>query len=170
MDTFTTALVSKYTTAIPPEWDWFGPLVGDWNFSYYDHRGKPTGVVTGQWLFRRILRGTGVEDLLISPSVDAPDGSPETQGAYAASIRMFNPRQQCYDVTYCSRQRTLRLRFTKEGSRLVGDNPDNPREKWVFSQIRQSSFQWSKVTVLENGAWRTDCSIHATRNDSHTSL
>lgn len=163
-DRFPTALLSKYTKIIPPEYDWFGPLVGDWNFTYYDHRKKSGAVVTGQWLFRRVLQGAGVEDLLISPSLDAPDGDVETGGAYAASIRMYNPKKLCYDVTYCSRQRTLCLSFFREGSKLVGTTQENPNEKWVFSDIRDNSFQWHKVTVLENGAWRTDCSIHATRS------
>lgn len=163
MDTFSAALLSGYTTAIPPEFDWFGPMVGDWNFRYYDHRNKQVPPVTGKWLFRRILRGTGVEDLLLSPSIDAPDGRADTAGAYAASIRMFDPRLKCYEVTYCSRGRTLFLRFEKDGTRLVGTPQDNPREKWVFSDIREDSFQWQKVTVLDSGAWRTDCSIHAIR-------
>lgn len=163
MDTFDSALHSGYTMAIPPEYDWFGPLVGDWDFKYYDHR-KSTGfAVTGQWLFRRILRGTGVEDILISPSIDALDGAEETNGAYAASIRMFNPKENCYDVTYSSRARTLTMRFFKEGNKLVGTTAQNPNEKWVFSDIREGSFQWSKVTVLASGAWQTDCSIYATR-------
>lgn len=163
MDTFAAALLSRYTTAIPPELDWFGPMVGDWHFTYY---GKQPTPVTGQWLFRRILRGTGIEDLLISPSIDAPDGAPETDGAYAASIRMFNPRESCYDVTYCSRQRTLSLRFVKEGNKLVGTVRDNPAERWVFSELRPNSFQWAKLTLLENGAWRTDGTIYATRKQN----
>lgn len=160
MDTFASALLSKYTTAIPAELDWFGPLIGDWNFTYY---GKHPTPVTGKWLFRRVLRGTGIEDLLISPSIDAPDGAPETDGAYAASIRMFNPKEICYDVTYCSRRRTLFLRFVKEGSKLIGTVRDVPEEKWVFSEIRPDSFQWTKVRVLESGAWLTEGTIYATR-------
>lgn len=163
MDTFANALLSKYTMAIPQEYDWFGPLVGDWEFRYYDRRKDVNPTVTGQWLFRRILRGTGVEDILISPSIYAPDSAEEIDGAYAASIRMFNPKEKCYDVTYSSRARTLTMRFFKEGSKLVGTAVHNTNEKWVFSDIREGSFQWSKVTVLENGAWRVDCSIYANR-------
>lgn len=163
MDTFATALLSGYTLAIPQEFDWFAPLVGDWDFRYYDRRKEGSPTITGQWLFRRILRGTGVEDILISPAIDALDGAEETNGAYAASIRMFNPKENCYDVTYSSRARTLTMRFFKEGSKLVGTAGHNPNEKWVFSDIREASFQWSKVTVLASGAWRTECTIYATR-------
>ena len=45
MDLFTSALISKFTTKIPPEFDWFAPLIGDWDFSYHDsHNGirRPT--------------------------------------------------------------------------------------------------------------------------------
>ena len=36
MDTFSEALLSSKTDRIPQEYDWFAPLIGDWDCDYYD--------------------------------------------------------------------------------------------------------------------------------------
>lgn len=156
MDQFTNALLSKYTTAIPPEYDWFAPLIGDWEYRFSNQ--QTVVPVKGQWMFRRILKGTGIEDVFVSPSADGPDG-----GAYSASIRMFNPKEKCYEMSYASTARSTQMRFVKEGDRLVGTVADNPDEKWYFTDIRPDSFRWHKAIVQPNGAWRVVCSIYATR-------
>lgn len=163
MDQFTAALVSKYTTAIPPEYDWFAPLIGDWEFSFYNQQSNAYGRAKGQWLFRRILKGNGIEDVFISPSSDAPGSNEQSGGAYSASIRMFNPKEKCYEMSYASASRSTQMRFVKEGDRLVGTVADNPNEKWYFSNIRPNSFEWHRALVLPNGAWKVACSIYATR-------
>ena len=60
MDRFTAALISKYTLKIPPKDDWFAPLVGDWDIRCVDAMRRET---KGEWFFRRVLDGTGIEDL-----------------------------------------------------------------------------------------------------------
>ena len=49
MDYFTSALISKYTTKIPPEFDWFAPLIGDWDLA----------ITTIKMVFAGIFRGNG---------------------------------------------------------------------------------------------------------------
>ena len=36
MDTFSEALLSGTTNKIPESFDWFAPLLGDWDCDYYD--------------------------------------------------------------------------------------------------------------------------------------
>ena len=36
MDSFMEALLSEKTDKIPEEYDWFAPLIGDWDFEYHD--------------------------------------------------------------------------------------------------------------------------------------
>ena len=36
MDTFSEALLSGKTDRIPDQFDWFAPLLGDWDCDYYD--------------------------------------------------------------------------------------------------------------------------------------
>lgn len=66
MDAFLEALTAG-ENQIPPEFDWFAPLLGDWDFTYTDGLGGGRAV-QGEWLFRRALNGAGIEDLFICPS------------------------------------------------------------------------------------------------------
>ena len=40
MDSFIEALLSGKTDRIPDEYDWFAPLIGDWDCDYYDEPEK----------------------------------------------------------------------------------------------------------------------------------
>ena len=157
MDHFISALLSKNTLTIPKEDDWFVPLLGDWDLRIYR---EPGGVpVHGEWFFRRVLNGTGIEDVFICPTDSHSD-------EYGASIRMYHMGQKNYIVTYASTKETLQLCFVKDGRHLVGTLLENPTEKWVFSEIRQDTFRFQKVTALDGGAWRVNCDIFANRKQN----
>ena len=72
MDTFSEALLSEKTDKIPESFDWFAPLLGDWDCDYYDEYVKgEKRHVKGEWIFRRVLEGTGHFHL----SVQSHEGS-----------------------------------------------------------------------------------------------
>ena len=63
------ALLSEKTDRIPDEYDWFAPLLGDWDCDYFDEPSEGhKRHVKGEWLFRRILEGAGIQDIFIFPS------------------------------------------------------------------------------------------------------
>ena len=164
MDAFMDALVSGHTEIIPTEYDWFAPLLGDWEFDYYD--GYGTSVprqVKGEWLFRRVLNGSGIQDLFICPSRAAMEADPQPDGEYGAAIRMFNPAQGCYDMVYVCEKYIKRLIFRMESGKLAGTVLDNPAEKWVFSEMTEDSFHWQNVTVLPDGTWKINSDVYARR-------
>ena len=66
MDTFSEALLSDKTDRIPDEFDWFAPLLGDWDCDYNDNYGGQERHVKGEWIFRRVLEGAGIQDIFIS--------------------------------------------------------------------------------------------------------
>ena len=70
-DRFSEALLSGKTDRIPDEYDWFAPLLGDWDCDYYDEPepGRKRHV-KGEWIFRRILEGTGIQDIFIFSGFD----------------------------------------------------------------------------------------------------
>ena len=68
MDRFTDSLLSGKTDKIPDEYDWFAPLLGDWDCDYYDEYGGQKRHVKGDWIFRRVLEGAGIQDIFIFPS------------------------------------------------------------------------------------------------------
>ena len=62
MDSFIEALYGRSEETIPEEYDWFAPLLGDWEFDYKDKfidgdRSRPQRQLKGEWIFRRVLNG-----------------------------------------------------------------------------------------------------------------
>ncbi len=164
MDTFSEALLSAKTEKIPDEYDWFAPLIGDWDCDYEDelisHQKRH---VKGEWIFRRILEGTGVQDIFIFPSRSTKETHPQPDGEYGTSLRMFNRKNGCYDVVYTCETCMKRLCFKKEGSRLVGKVLDEEAAYWIFSDITENSFHWENVTLNPDGSRILVCEIFGKR-------
>ena len=169
MDTFSQALLSEKTDKIPDEYDWFAPLLGDWDCDYDDNYGGQPRHVKGEWIFRRVLEGTGIQDIFIFPSRATKENAPQPDGEYGSSLRMFNRTEKCYDVCYTCDHCMIRLRFTKEGERLVGKVLDIPDCYWIFSEITGDSFKWENVMIKPDGTKILDCEIHGKRI-KHVSL
>lgn len=164
MDAFIDALLSTNAEKIPKEYDWFAPLIGDWDCDYYDEwiDHKPRHV-KGEWIFRRILEGSGVQDLFIFPSRSTRDSEPQPDGEYGTSLRMYNAERHCYDVVYTCERCMKRLCFTKEGESLVGKVLDEEYEYWIFSGITGDSFRWENVLIREDGTRVLQCEISGKR-------
>ena len=56
-----------------------------------------------------------------------------------------------------------RLRFTKEGDKLVGKVLDDEDVYWIFSDITEDSFRWENVMIKPDGTRIQDCEIHGKR-------
>lgn len=154
MDLFTDALVSNYTLSIPREDDWFGPLIGDWDICCYSKKKNSQWQMRGRWFFRRILDGSGVEDLLLCDAA---------KPKRSAALRLYDGENRCYTAVCTHGAAMFRLRFVKDGSRLIGTNMDKPNELHVFSDIQKESFTWSRVMISENKAWHEEYTIYASR-------
>ena len=163
MDPFSDALLSPKTDKIPDEFDWFAPLLGDWDCDYFDEFGGQTRHVKGEGLFRRILEGTGIQDVFIFPSRATKDIAPQPDAEYGTSLRMFNRARRCYDAVYACAGTMKRLCFTQEGPRLVGKVLDEESSYWTFSDMTPDTFHW-QYTILHPDAPRTlVCEIFARR-------
>ena len=80
MDTFSEALLSAKTDKIPDEFDWFAPLIGDWDCDYYDEYvkgerlvGKVLSEESTYWIFSDITENSFRWEYVINK----PDGSKE---------------------------------------------------------------------------------------------
>ena len=164
MEPFSEALLAPGKGTIPAEYDWFASLIGDWDCDYYDelinHRKRH---VKGEWLFRRILEGTGIQDVFIFPSRSTREDNPQPDGEYGTSLRMFNRERGCYDVVYTCERCMKRLCFRKEDSRLVGKVLDEENTFWVFSDITDDRFHWENMTVNPDGSRNLICEIFGRR-------
>ena len=93
MDTFSEALLSSKTNRIPESFDWFAPLLGDWDCDYYDEYVKgEKRHVKGEWIFRHVLEGTGVQDIFIFPSRATKEAHPEPDGSRELVCEIFGKR------------------------------------------------------------------------------
>ena len=164
MDSFSEALLSGKTDRIPESFDWFALLIGDWDCDYYDEPEKGhKRHVTGEWIFRRILEGTGIQDIFIFPSRSTKVTDPQPDGEYGTSLRMFNREKSCYDVVYTCERCMKRLTFRKEGDRLVGEVLDERNAFWVFSDIAPDRFRWKNIRAREDGSEELVCEIYGKR-------
>ena len=164
MDTFSDALLSSKTDKIPDEYDWFAPLLGDWDCDYEDELfGNGKRHVKGEWIFRRILEGTGIQDIFIFPSRATKEDNPQPDGEYGTSLRMFNRKQGCYDVVYTCAGTMKRLCFRKEEDRLVGKVLDEEATFWIFSGLTGDSFRWEYVMLNPDGSRTLVCEIAGRR-------
>ncbi len=164
MDTFSDALLSGSTSRIPESMDWFSPLIGDWDCDYYDE--PEPGYkrhVKGEWIFRRILEGTGIQDVFIFPSRSTKETEPQPDGEYGTSLRMFNREKGCYDVVYTCERCMKRLTFVRKDDRLVGKVLDEENAFWIFSDISENCFHWENIRLSENGSRETVCEIFGKR-------
>lgn len=161
------ALLSEKTNQIPDEFDWFAPLIGDWDFDYYDNfcnKGELRHV-KGEWIFRRVLEGAGIEDLFICPSRQTRRTNLQPDCEYGVALRMFNLEKKCYDMVYACNKYMERLQFTYENKKLVGTVLNNQNARWVFSEITENTFRWQNVTVLVDGTWQINSNIYAKRKE-----
>ena len=164
MDSFSDALLSTGTDRIPDEFDWFAPLIGDWDCDYYDELiGGRKRHVKGEWLFRRVLEGTGIQDVFIFPSRATKENDPQPDGEYGTSLRMFNKARGWYDVVYTCAGTMKRLCFRKEGTRLVGKVLDEEATYWMFSDMTENGFHWEYVTMNPDGSRELVCEIFGRR-------
>ncbi|MCH5296333.1 MAG: hypothetical protein J1E85_01540 [Ruminococcus sp.] len=164
MDDFYNALISDTTDKIPEEYDWFAPLLGDWDFDYYDQYDKnEPRHVKGEWIFRRILEGAGINDLFICPSRAERKIHPQPDAEYGTAIRMFNPHTKVYDMFYTTFGFMTRVTFVKENGMLVGKPEYDENARWVFSEITENTFHWQNITIMENGDWRINSNVYAKR-------
>ena len=158
-DLFTDALLSAENGKIPEEYDWFAPLLGDWDCDYFDEFGGNPRHVKGEWMFRRILEGVGIQDVFIFPSRATKESQPQPDGEYGTSLRMFNRGEGCYDVVYTCDHCMKRLRFTKEGEELVGKVLDEENAFWIFTDLSENRFRWLNVRTDEEGNRAPICEI-----------
>ncbi len=166
MDEFTDALLNNADTIIPKEYDWYAPLIGDWDFDYYDdlESANPRHVI-GEWLFRKILEGSIVEDLFICPSRKERIINPEEDGEYGAAFRKYNFKEKCYDMVYNTKDYTIHVKWQKENENLVGTVQEIPSNRFIFSDITKDSFKWTNTQYQKDGTIKEISNIFARRKE-----
>jgi len=153
MDKFAKALISeKRHDVIPEEHDYFGQLIGEWNFKWHDNIGsKFESVADGKWTFSRVLEGRAVQDVFVTSKNNPKTG--ELEREYGTTIRIYNPTKGNWDVFYGCTGEAVQLVAEKEDDQIVITcvTPIGFQMKWVFFDMQHDSFKWKNIISTDNG-------------------
>lgn len=161
---FTEALLNNAEKIIPEEYDWYAPLIGDWDFDYYDapESSQPRHVI-GEWLFRKILEGSIVQDIFICPSRTERITNPQEDGEYGVALRKFNFDEKCYNMVYSTKDYMIHVNWRKENDKLIGTVQEVPDNQFIFSDITPDSFKWTNIQIQDDGTAKVLSKILARR-------
>lgn len=164
MKEFIKALVCEERShRIPEEKDYFGSLIGEWDFKWKDRMGtKEERLIKGEWIFSRVLDGTGIQDVFICPSREERKTRHEKDEEYGTTIRTYNPCTGNWEIYYCCYGESTRLEAVKVDNNIVLTEKEDGKMKWVFSEIERNSFHWQHSKLIHD-EWVVFCDCRAVR-------
>ena len=165
MNTFLQSLYSEVRSKkIPEDRDIFGALIGAWDIIWMDHvDAAEIRKVKGEWIFSRVLDGTAVQDTFIVPSRAEAKLHPQPDAEYGTTIRIYNPKTECWDIFYGCMGEAYRLTGEKQGDALVLTENTGHTMRYIFSGITYTSFTWRKEIMVEDGNWKVIARVEAAR-------
>lgn len=165
MNDFVKVLVSNdKNPLIPEEENLYGIFIGEWDFDWYDHLNDPfPRHVKGEWLFQWILEGLAVQDVFICPSRATRNENLQFDAAYGTTVRMYNPKNNVWDIFYTEWGSSTCLEAHREGNKIIQIAANNDSLRWVFSEITQNSFQWQRLIKEDDENWIVVAKLYATR-------
>jgi len=165
MNAFSEALVCNVKSdAIPDEYNYFGKLVGEWDFEFVDNQGTDKERhVKGEWIFSWVLGGTAIQDTFICPSRAERATNPQPDGEYGTTIRIYNPNSKAWDIFYGCTGSATRLEARKEENKIALTEITEKKMKWIFSDITENTFHWQNISTQDGTSWMVNSNIFATR-------
>ena len=163
MNEFINALCSNtLNERISEEYDFFGSLIGEWDIVWNDHlEDAEPRMVKGEWIFSRVLDGTAVQDIFIVPSRSERLRDKQLDAEYGTTLRIYNPQTMAWDVFYGCMGEAIRLTARKVGEEIILTENTTRKMRYVFSDIKSSSFLWRKERMNENDEWITVAKVMA---------
>ncbi len=163
MDEFIQLLLSNERNPdIPEEDDFFGKLIGEWDFDMLAEPNTETEHhIHGEWIFRRTLEGMAVQDIFICPA----RGERKNGGEYGTTVRYYNKETRAWDISYSCGMGTAVLEARKVGDNIVLTETSKKLLKWTFSNISENSFNWTSTEQFGDKI-KTYCIISAVRRVS----
>lgn len=165
MNEFANALISNSKNdRIPDDYNYFGALIGEWDFEWIDNHGtEKERHIKGEWIFSWVLEGSAIQDLFICPSRQERIQNKQSDAEYGTTIRIYNPKNQAWDIFYGCTGEATRLEAKKEGDKIVLTEVTSKKSKWIFSDITDHSFHWQHVRAQDGTNWIVKGEVFATR-------
>jgi len=135
----------------------FGRFVGSWDIeaTYWDHDGNVTAEHRGEWHFGWVLQGRAIQDVLIGPPLEEQRRTGTPAREYGSSFRMYDSRTDTWRVTWFAPVSgtivDLVARRADDEIVLEGVEPDDMRDRWVFSDITPDAFTWTGYESRDEG-------------------
>jgi hypothetical protein len=149
---------------IPEEYNYFGALIGAWDFEWIDGHGtEKERHIKGEWIFSWVLLGTAIQDIFICPSREEQSKNKYPDAEYGTTIRFYNPKSNAWDIFYGCTCEATRLTAEKEDGRIVLTENTDRKMKWVFSDITENSFHWQNISTEDGTTWKVNGELFATR-------
>ena len=165
MSEFAKALISKSkSNSIPDAFNFFGDLIGEWDFEWIDNHGtEKERHIKGEWIFSWILDGSAVQDIFICPSREERINNKQLDAEYGTTIRVYNPKNQAWDIFYGCTGEATRLEARKDGEKVVLTEITSQKMKWIFSDITDNSFHWQHIRTQDGIVWTVKGELFASR-------
>jgi hypothetical protein len=168
-DQFTLMLLADARHAsIPPEDDWFGPLLGRWEIEgeEIDGGGKRTAV-SMLVVFARTLDGRAVQDTW-EWSIDSSQSPTDQNRAVGTTMRIYDPIERVWHVTWFDpvEGRRVQLLAKRVADEIVldGHTSRGVRVRWVFSDVGTRKFTWRGARFdPDKKTWKTTAEYFASR-------
>jgi uncharacterized protein len=148
-------------------YDW---LIGSWNVRVVDYLEDGTKrESSGEWHFGYVLEGRAIQDVWISPPrVHRSPDTPKECNRYGTSIRFFHPGRRCWELTWINPVSGARdvLVARRQRNDIVQEGRDQHGnlERWVFTDIGESSARWYGESSKDRGrSWTIGAEFFLTR-------
>lgn len=167
MNQFCQALTALNPSShIPPQDNWFAPLIGHWDFEWIDKKGDMECKVPGEWIFSWIIEGCAIQDVFICPSRPNRQGDMFKNAAYGTTLCWYNAQEHCWEAVYADKESYTTLKAQKDKSDIVltCTNCEGYQMKWIFSDITSDNFHWRNIISNDNGEnWTVAGQLFASR-------
>lgn len=150
----------------PSETAQFAPLIGDWVIQDYqrDANGDWQPGAGADWRFYWILDGHAIQDDWIAPG--RASEAPESGRQYGTNIRIYNPKQDRWEMAWASSKGqkvdTFTATRTDQGILMEGVFAGNP-SRILFHDLRENRFSWNLRVADAEGQWQEVYRIEGTR-------
>jgi hypothetical protein len=131
-------------------------LIGHWQIadSSLNQQGQWQAGVGASWHFYPILNGHAIQDDWIAPALDQPE--PENGRQYGSNIRIFNPKENQWEMAWASVKGQKIDTFTAEerdGTIIMTGQFNGQNSRITFYNVSKQSFDWKLEFEQADKSW-----------------
>jgi hypothetical protein len=148
----------------------FGQFTGSWDLDATFIENEVENRMTGEWHFDWILQGQALQDVLIFPALTSENETITSKHRIGTSLRFYDSVSETWRVVWINPSSGTMYKLTGRKIEneivLVGDPSDGEPTKWIFSEIKDSSFLWRGLVSDDNRAtWHLIQEMRARRRE-----